>query len=42
MKVKVKLTGACEHCPLNIYTLKAGVEQTLLQEIPQIKAVIAV
>ena len=42
MKVKVRLSGACGHCPFNIHTLKAGVEQTLLQEIPQLKAVIAV
>lgn len=42
MKVKVKLSGACGHCPFNEHTLKAGVEQTLLQEIPQIKGVVAI
>jgi Fe-S cluster biogenesis protein NfuA len=42
MVVKVKLTGACGHCPFSIQTLKAGIEQTLLQEIPQIKSVSAV
>ena len=41
-EVKVKLTGACGHCPFSIQTLKAGIEQTLLQEIPQIKSVTAV
>jgi Fe-S cluster biogenesis protein NfuA len=41
-EVKVRLTGACGHCPFSIQTLKAGIEQTLLQEIPQIKSVVAV
>ncbi len=41
-EVKVRLTGACGHCPFSIQTLKAGIEQTLLQEIPQIKCVTAV
>lgn len=38
-EVKVRLTGACSHCAFSLYTLKAGVEQSLLQEMPQIKAV---
>jgi len=42
MEVKVKLSGACGHCPFNVHTLKAGVEQSLIQDIPQIKSVIAV
>lgn len=42
MQVKVHLSGACGHCPFSLFTLKAGVEQTLLQELPQISKVIAV
>jgi Fe-S cluster biogenesis protein NfuA len=42
MEVHVRLSGACGHCPFNEHTLKAGVEQSLLQEIPQIKSVVAV
>ena len=42
MEVSVKLSGACGHCPFNAHTLKAGVEQSLMQDIPQIKAVVAV
>jgi len=42
LEVKVRLTGACGHCPFSVHTLKAGVEQTLLQEIPQIKGVFTV
>ncbi|MFH0731665.1 MAG: NifU family protein [Candidatus Omnitrophota bacterium] len=40
--VKVKLTGACSHCPMSQMTLKAGVEQTIRKEVPQVKKVIAV
>ena len=40
--VKVKLTGACGSCPMSQMTLKMGIEQTLKQEIPQIKEVISV
>lgn len=40
--VKVKLTGACAGCPFSMQTLKAGVEQALIKEIPEIVEVIAV
>ena len=42
LEVKVRLVGACEQCPFSLQTLKAGIEQALLQEIPQIKGVTAV
>ncbi len=41
MTVKVKLTGACHGCPFSIQTLKAGVEQAIMQEVPEIKRVIS-
>ena len=41
-EVKVRLTGACSSCAFSIYTLKAGLEQSLLQDAPQIKSVLAV
>lgn len=41
MTVKVKLTGACHGCPYSVQTLKAGVEQAILKEVPEIKRVIA-
>ncbi len=41
LTVKVKLTGACHGCPFSMQTLKAGVEQALLKEVPEIKGVIA-
>jgi Fe-S cluster biogenesis protein NfuA len=40
--VKVKLSGACLGCPFSIYTLKAGVEQALRKDIPEIKEVVAI
>ena len=40
--VKVKLTGACNGCPMSTMTLKMGIEKILKQEIPEIKEVVAV
>jgi Fe-S cluster biogenesis protein NfuA len=40
--VKVKLQGACHGCPYSIQTLKAGVEQALLKEVPEIRQVVSV
>ena len=37
--VKVELQGACGSCPHRIATLKNGVEQAVIQAIPEIKAV---
>jgi len=40
--VKVKLHGACDGCPFSYQTLKAGVEQAILKEVPEMKELIAV
>ena len=42
LTVKVRLSGACHGCPYSLQTLKAGVEQALLKEIPEIKEVVSV
>lgn len=42
MVVKVKLHGACDGCPFSMQTLKAGVEQALIKEIPEITEVVSV
>ena len=42
MSVKVKLTGACHGCPFSMMTLKSGIEQTVIEKIPELKEVIAV
>ena len=34
--VKVRLTGACVGCPFSEMTLKAGIEQVIMEEIPEI------
>lgn len=42
MILKLELLGACGTCPMSTMTLKAGVEQSVLRAIPEIKAVEAV
>ena len=37
--VKVRLTGACGHCPMSTYTLKMGIEQKLKEAILEVKEV---
>ena len=39
MIVKLKLLGACSSCSMSMMTLKAGIEQSLLKAIPEIKCV---
>ncbi len=41
MTVTVKLTGACQGCPFSMQTLKAGVEQAIMKEVPEIRRVIS-
>ncbi len=40
--VKVRLTGACQGCPMSRMTLKAGIERTIKQDVPEITEVVAV
>ena len=40
--VEVRLTGACDGCPMAAMTLQMGIERILKQEIPEIKEVVAV
>lgn len=37
--VKVRLTGACQGCPMSVMTLKMAIEESLKKELPQIKSV---
>ncbi|MFH1539015.1 MAG: NifU family protein [bacterium] len=39
---KVKLKGACQGCPGAQMTLKMGIEKTLKEKLPEVKAVEAV
>ncbi|MFQ5867429.1 MAG: NifU family protein [bacterium] len=39
--VKVRLTGACQGCPLSQMTMKTGIERIIKQEVPEVKEVVA-
>ena len=38
--VKVRLIGACGHCPMSTMTLKMGIERTLKEQVPGVKEVV--
>ena len=40
--VKVRLIGACQGCPFSVQTLRAGIEQAIRREVPQLKELISV
>lgn len=40
--VQIKLTGACNGCPLSDITLKNGIEQHLKQLVPGVQKVVQV
>ena len=40
--VKLTLTGACGGCPMATVTLKQGVERVIMEDVPEVKEVIAV
>jgi len=40
--VKVRLVGACGHCPMSTMTLKNGIEKTLMAKVPGVKEVVRV
>lgn len=40
--VKVRFQGACVGCPMSDMTFQAGIEETLLEMIPEIKQVVNV
>jgi Fe-S cluster biogenesis protein NfuA len=42
MIVRLRFHGACSSCSMSAMTLKAGIEQTILKMVPEIRGVIAV
>lgn len=40
--VKIKWLGNCEMCNMSAMTMKAGVEQSIKQKVPEIKSVEAI
>ncbi len=41
MIVKLEMLGNCGSCPMSAMTLKAGVEEAIKKEVPEIKGVVA-
>lgn len=37
--VKVRLTGECRDCPMSVMTLRAGIERSLMRQVPGIKRI---
>ncbi|MGV3640406.1 MAG: NifU family protein [Adhaeribacter sp.] len=42
MVLKLELLGACGACSMSTMTMKAGIEQAIMREVPEIKSVVAV
>ncbi len=42
MIVKLRFHGACRGCSMSTMTLRAGIEQTILRMVPEIKSVEAI
>jgi Fe-S cluster biogenesis protein NfuA len=40
--VKLRLRGACAGCPMATMTLQHGIERVLKEQVPEIKAVVAI
>lgn len=41
-RVSVRMEGACVDCPMSEWTLKAGLEETLREAIPEVREVVQV
>jgi len=39
---EIRFKGRCKTCPLNIMTLRAGIEKIILNDIPEIRRIEAV
>ena len=39
MIVKLQFHGACSNCTMSAMTLRAGIEQTILNHVPEVKGV---
>jgi len=37
--VSIRLTGACHCCPLNLMTLRAGIERVIMSKFPEVARV---
>lgn len=41
-RVRLRMVGACHACPLSTMTLKAGIEQRLRMQVPEVRSVEAI
>lgn len=41
-RVKVRMVGACHACPMSMMTLRAGIEQRLRMQVPEVRTVEAI
>lgn len=42
MILKLELLGACGSCSMSLMTMRAGIEQAVKREVPEIQSVVAV
>ena len=40
--VKVRLTGACNGCPMATMTLRDGIQRVIMEEVPGVKQIVSV
>ena len=40
--VKVRLTGACNGCPMATVTLRDGIQKFIMAEVPEVKQIVSV
>lgn len=41
-RVRLRMVGACHACPMSTMTLKAGIEQRLRMQVPEVRSVEAI
>ncbi len=37
--LELSWTGTCKHCPMSLMTLRAGVERTIMNDVPEVRRV---
>ena len=40
--VKLRLTGACNGCPMATMTLRDGIQRVIMEEVPEVKQIVSV
>jgi Fe-S cluster biogenesis protein NfuA len=41
-RVQLRMVGACHACPMSMMTLRAGIEQRLRMQVPEVQSVEAI